>query len=96
MAKHGHIHTRFNAHSKGTLSPIHKGYAALCQSIDRARPYTSVVSGDRYPCACGSWSRLPIGLLNHGGNVTTRAFMWVVSMAVTGDKDIVLAGQIWA
>ena len=26
MAKHDHIHTRFNAHSKGTLSPIHKGY----------------------------------------------------------------------
>ena len=26
MAKHGHIHTRFNAHSKGMLLPIHKGY----------------------------------------------------------------------
>ena len=26
MAKHNHIHTRFNAHSKGTLSPIHKGH----------------------------------------------------------------------
>ena len=26
MAKHGHIHTRFNAHSKATLSPTHKGY----------------------------------------------------------------------
>ena len=26
MTKHGPIHTRFNAHSKGTLSPIHKGY----------------------------------------------------------------------
>ena len=26
MAKHGHIHTRFNAHSKGTLLPIRKGY----------------------------------------------------------------------
>ena len=26
MAKHGHIHTRFNTHSKGTSSPIHKGY----------------------------------------------------------------------
>ena len=29
MAKHNHIHTRFNAHSKGTLSSIHKGDIAL-------------------------------------------------------------------
>ena len=26
MTRHGHIHTRFNAHLKGMLSPIHKGY----------------------------------------------------------------------
>ena len=30
MTKHGHIHTRFHAHSKGTLSPIHKGYTPVC------------------------------------------------------------------
>ena len=26
MAKHGHIHTKFNARSKGTILLIHKGY----------------------------------------------------------------------
>ena len=38
MAKHGHIHTRVNAHSEGTVSHIDKGYmgghlAARCRLL---------------------------------------------------------------
>ena len=44
MAKHGHIHTRFDAHSKGPLSANHKGHKeALIQtnSGDRPEPASS-------------------------------------------------------
>ena len=47
-------------------------------------------------CAGGSWSQLSVGLLNHGEKVHTPAFLWVIGMAVTGDKDMVALGQIWA
>ena len=69
---------------------------ALCQSIDWARPLTFVVRGDGYPWAGGSWSQLSMGLLNHGVKARTHANVWVVAMAVTGDKDMVLLGQVWA
>ena len=52
--------------------------------------------GDGYPCAGGSWSQLAIGLLNHGVRARTPAFLWVVGMAITGDKDMVALGQFWA
>ena len=69
---------------------------ALCQSIDWTRPLTFVVRGDMYPCAAGSWSQLLVGLLNHGVKARTSAFLWLIGMAVTGDKDMVPLGQIWA
>ena len=69
---------------------------ALCQSIVLTRPLTFVVRGDGYPCAGGSWSQLSVGLLNHGLKARTPAFLWVIGMAVTGDKDMVALGQIWA
>ena len=68
----------------------------MCQSIDWTRPLTLVVRGDGYPCAGGSWSQLSVGLLNHGEKARTPAFLWVIRMAVTGDKDMVALGQIWA
>ena len=55
-----------------------------------------MVRGDGYPCAGGSWSQLSVGLLNHGVKARTPAFLWVISMAVTGEKDMVAVGQIWA
>ena len=70
--------------------------AVLCHSIDRTRPLTFVVRGDRYPCAGGRWSQLSVGLLNHGVKARTPAFLWVIGMAVTGDTDMVALGQIWA
>ena len=69
---------------------------ALCQSIDWTRPLTFVVRGDGYPCVGGSWSQPSVGPLNHGLKARTPAFLWVIGMAVTGDKDIVAVGQIWA
>ena len=69
---------------------------ALCHSIDWTRPLTFVVRVDGYPCAGGSWSQLLVGLLNHGVKARTPAFLWVIGMAVTGDKDMVALGQIWA
>ena len=66
----------------------------LCQCIDWTRPLTFVVRGDGYPCAGGSWSQLSVGLPNHGVKAQTPAFLWVIGMAVTGDKDMVALGQI--
>ena len=69
---------------------------ALCQSIDWTCPLTFVVRGDGYPCAGGSWSQLSPGPLNHGEKARTPAFLWVIGMAVTGDKDMVALGRIRA
>ena len=69
---------------------------ALCHSIDWTRPLTFVVRGDGYPCAGGNWSQLLVGLLNHGLKTRTLAFLWVIGMAVTGDKNMVAVDQIWA
>ena len=69
---------------------------ALCQSIDWTGALTLVVQGDGYPCAGGSWSQLSVGLLKHGEKARTPAFLWVIGMDVTGDKDMVALGQIWA
>ena len=67
---------------------------ALCRSIDCTRPLTFVVRGDGYPCAGGSWSQLSVGLLNHGVKARTPAFLWVIGMAVTGNRDMVALGQM--
>ena len=69
---------------------------ALCQYIEETRPLTLVVRGDGYPCAGGSWSQLSVRLLNHGQKARTPAFLWVIGMAVIGDKDMATLGQIWA
>ena len=69
---------------------------ALCQSIDSTRPLTFVVRGDGYPCASGSWSQLSVGLLNHRVKARTPTFLCLIGMAVTGDKDPVAPGQMWA
>ena len=55
-----------------------------------------MVRDDSYPCAGGSWSKLSVGLLNDGEKARTPAFLWVIGKAVTGDKDMVALGQIWA
>ena len=64
--------------------------------IDWSHPLTFIVSGYRYPCVGGNWSKLSIGLLSHGLKGRTPADLWVVGMALTRDKDMAALGQIWA
>ena len=56
----------------------------------------SIVRGDAYPCAGGIWTQLSIGLLNHGKRGRTPAYLWVIGMAVCGDKNIAALATIWA
>ena len=68
----------------------------LVDTIDWGRPLTFIVRGDVYPCAGGSWTQLSIGLLNHGKRGRTPAYLWVIGMAVCGDKDMAALATIWA
>ena len=68
----------------------------LVDTIDWGRPLTFIVRGDVYPCAAGNWTQLSIGLLNHGKRGRTPAYLWVIGMAVCGDKDMVALAAIWA
>ena len=59
---------------------------SLVDTIDWDRPLTFIVCGDAYACAGGSWTQVSIGLLNHGKRGRTHAYLWVIGMAVCGDK----------
>ena len=52
--------------------------------------------GDAYPCAGGNWTQLSIGLLNHGKRGRTPAYLWVIGMAVRGNKNMVAFATTWA
>ena len=69
---------------------------SLVDTIDWTRPLTFIVRGDAYPCAGGSRTQLFIGLLNHGTWGRTPAYLWVIGMAVCGDKDMAALATIWA
>ena len=69
---------------------------SLVDTIDWTRPLTFIVRGDVYPCAGGSWTQLFIALLNHGARGCTPAYLWVIGMAVCGDKDMAALATIWA
>ena len=69
---------------------------SLVETIDWTRPLTFIVRGDAYPCAGGSWTQLSIGLLNHCARGRTPAYLWVIGMAVCGDKDMAALATIWA
>ena len=69
---------------------------SLVDTIDWTRPLIFIVCGDAYPCAGGSWTQLSIGLLNHGARGRTPAYLWVIGMAVCGDKDMAALARIWA
>ena len=60
----------------------------LADVIDWSRPLTFLVLGDAYPCGGGSWTQLSVGLLNHSARGRSRAYLWVIGMAVCGDKDM--------
>ena len=69
---------------------------SLLDTIHWTRPLTLIVRGDAYPCAGGSWTQLSIGLLNHGARGRTPAYLWVIGLAVYGDKDMAALATIWA
>ena len=69
---------------------------SLVDTIHWTRPLTFILCGHVYPCAGGSWTQLSIGLLNHGARVRTPAYLWVIGMAVCGDKDMAALATIWA
>ena len=71
-------------------------HPSLLDTIDWTRPLTFIVRGDAYVCAGGSWTQFSIGLLNHGALVRTPAYLWVIGMAVCGDKDMAALATIWA
>ena len=47
-------------------------------------------------CAGGSWTQLSIGLLIYSVRGHTPAYLWVMGMAVCGDKDMAAIATIWA
>ena len=73
-----------------------QSHPSLVDTIDWTRPLTFIVRGDAYPCAGGSWTQLSIGLLNHGARGRTPAYLWVIGMAVCGDKHMAALATIWA
>ena len=68
----------------------------MCAVLPRERPLTFIVRGDAYPCAGGCSTQLSIALLNHGKRGRTPADLWVIGMAVCGDKDMAALATIWA
>ena len=68
----------------------------LVDTIDWKRPLTFLLRGDEYSCAAGSWTQLSIGLLNHGARARKTGYLWVIGMAVCGDKKIAALATIWS
>ena len=68
----------------------------LLDTINWKRPLTFLLHGGAYPCAGGSWTQLSIGLLNHGAQGRTPAYVWVIGMAVCGDKHMAALATIWS
>ena len=69
---------------------------SLVDTIDWEGPLTFIVRADTYPCAGGSWTQLCVGFLNHGTRGRTPAYLWVIGMAVCGDKGMDAPAKIWA
>ena len=74
------------------MGPLH----SIVDTIDWGRPLTFIVSGEANSCAGGSWTQLSIGLFNHSKRGRTPAYLWVIGMAVCGDKDMAALASIWA
>ena len=67
----------------------------VVDAIDWKRPITCLLRGDAFPCVGGRWTQLSIGLLNHGAQGRTPAYVGVIGMGVCGDKDIAALATIW-
>ena len=69
---------------------------SLVDHINWTSPFAFIVRGDAYQFAGGSWTQLSIGPLNHGVRGRTPAYLWVIGMAVCGDKDMAALATIGA
>ena len=58
----------------------------LCRMIDWSFPLTFIVRGDGYPCAGGEWSQLSVSIANMGLWGQIPACVWVIGLAICGDK----------
>ena len=67
---------------------------SLVNHIDRTRPLTFIMRGDAHLCAGGTWTQLSIGPLNHGIRGRSPAYLWVIGMAVCGDKHMAALATI--
>ena len=68
----------------------------VVDTIDWKRPLTFLLRGDADPCTGGSWTQLSIGLLNHGARGRPPAYIWLICMAVSGDKTMAPLPIKWA
>ena len=68
----------------------------VVDTIDWKRPLTFLLRGEADPCTGGSWTQLSIGLLNHGARGRPPDYIWVIGMAVSGDKDMAALAIKWA
>ena len=66
------------------------------ETVDWGRPLTFIVRGNAYPGVGGGWPPLSIGLLNHGKQGPTAAYLLVMGMALCGHKDMATLRTIWA
>ena len=64
-------------------------------TVDWKRPLTFLLWGEVYPCALESWTQLSIGLPNHGARAREPAYIWVIGMALCGDKDVAAKATTW-
>ena len=60
----------------------------FCRMIDWSFLLTFIVKGDGYPCACGEWSQLSVSIVDMGLWGRIRACVWVIRLAICGDKQM--------
>ena len=74
MTKHGAIHNRFNAHSKGTLSPIQKGYIHNTHGSNAVCRKLSIFNQFRFLGDQGNQGGILQGCLLHSRNPNLTSF----------------------
>ena len=63
--------------------------------IDWSFPLTFIVRGDGYPCAGGEWSQLSVSIVNMGLWGRIPACVWVIGLAICGDKQMATLATLW-
>ena len=63
--------------------------------IDWFFPLTFIVEGNGYPCAGGQFSQLSISIVHMGLWGRILACVWVIGIAVCGDKQMTALATLW-